>query len=101
MNVEYFKEKIEEELKDSKEYIKRAIEIKAMSPTWAKMLYNMSSDELVHATNLYKMFSEYVTKISESFKEVPAYIDDANYDITEMYTECSAHIKSMHDMYNQ
>lgn len=100
MNIDYFKEKIEEELEDSKDYIKRAIEIKAMSPAWAKTLYNMSADELTHATNLYKMFSEYIAKLSASYKELPTYIDDANYDVTEMFTECSAKIKSMHEMYD-
>ena len=101
MDAEYFKEHICEELEGAKTYIKNAIEIKAMSPSWAKMFVEMSAAELSHATNLFKMFQEYYKKISETYKEIPKYLEELNDSITEDYTEKFAQVKWMHDMYNK
>ena len=101
MNQTYLKEHVEEELEGSKDYIKRAIEIKAMDPTWAKMLYKMSLEELEHATNFYNMSVEYYEKVVSVYGEPPKYLEDCMDDITEMYMECSATIKKMHDMYSK
>ena len=99
MNVHYFKEHIPDELHGAKDYIKQAIEIKAMSPAWAKSFAEMSANELEHANNLYKMFQEYYAKISGSFSEMPKYIEEAKEEIDEEYVECSATIKYLHDMF--
>ena len=101
MNQVYLKEHLSDELDGAKEYIMRAIEIKAMDPTWGKMLYEMSVDELSHATNFYKMSQDYYTKVTSAYKEVPQYMEDCMYDITEMYTEEYASIKKMQEMYGR
>ena len=101
MNVCYFKDKIPDELYGAKEYIKRAIEIRLMNPSWAKDLVEMSSAELEHATKLYKMFQEYYSKLKDLYKEIPEYIQDAHKEITEEYTKCSVEIKYLHEMFRQ
>ena len=99
MNIWYFKEKIPDELEGAKDYIKRAIEIRAMHAPWAKQLVDMSEKELEHATTLYKMFQEYYAKLDEEFKELPEYIQEAKTMLDEKYTKCSAEVKNLHDIY--
>lgn len=101
MNQTYLKEHIKEELDGAKDYIMRAIEIKAMDPNWGKLFYNMSAEELSHATNFYNMSIDYYNKVSSAYKETPKYIEDGMEEITEMYMDCSATIKKMHEMYNR
>lgn len=101
MNVWYFDKQIPDELNGAKDYIKRAIEIRPMHSAWAKELAEMSSNELEHATNLYKMYQEYYGKMAESYATVPEYIEESYTKITEEFTKCSAEIKYLHDMYKQ
>lgn len=101
MDVKYFKEQIADELSGAKCYIKKAIELKPMAPTWSKMLVEMSSAELKHAEYLYKMFTEYYQKISSTYNEVPKYIDDARTEIVDMYAEETVKVQAMHTMYAQ
>lgn len=101
MNAAFFKAHICEELEGAVDYIKRAIEIKAMEPAWGKMFMEMSSAELVHATYLYRMWGEYYNKISNSYAEMPDYLVSINDCITEEYTESSAKVKMMQEMYNK
>lgn len=100
MDLEYLKDHIEEELEGSKDYIKRAIEIKPMDATWSKTLVEMSANELSHATNLYNMANQYVNSImKETYQTLPDYISDTWTNIVDTYSECSAIIKHMHEMY--
>lgn len=102
MNIEYFKDQIKDELDGARCYIKNAIEIKAMNQSWAKTFMEMSAAELTHATNLYKMFEEYYGIISKSYeKGVPDYIEKTRNEIVDMYTECGAKIKYMHEMFSR
>ena len=101
MDLDYFKEHIEEELAGAKDYIKRAIEIRAMESSWAKTLVEMSSNELQHANYLYKMFEEYYLIMQKEFKEIPKYVQDMRTCIAEMFAEETAKIKLMHEMYTR
>lgn len=101
MNQVYLKEHICDELDGAKEYIQRALEIKAMDPSWGKMLYEMSVEELNHATNFYKMMQDYYKKVTSAYREPPTYMEDCLYEATDMYTTEYAAIKAMHEMYNR
>ena len=99
MNIWYFEKQIPDELHGAKDYIKRAIEIRAMHSPWAKQLADMSEKELEHATTLYKMFQEYYAKLSEEFKELPDYIQDSYKFLNDEYTKCSTEVKMLHEIY--
>lgn len=101
MDAQYFKDQICDELNGAKCYIKRAIEIKPMSPSWSKMFVEMSAAELKHADYLYKMFIEYYQQMTNTYKEIPDYIQKIHSDISDMYTEYTAIVKLMHEMINQ
>lgn len=102
MNAEYFKEQICDELKGAKCYAKKAIEIKAMSPSWSEMFIDMSSEELKHSTELYKMFQEYYLKINEAFNnKIPEYLEKIKMEVDDMYTEYGMKIKYLHEMYSK
>lgn len=101
MDAYYFKEQIHDELHGAKAYIKRAIEFKAMNPTWAKTFAEMSAGELEHASHLYKMFQEYYSKLASTYEKIPEYIEEINCCILDEYTECSAKVKYLHDMFKQ
>ena len=102
MNAEYFKEQICDELKGAKCYAKKAIEIRAMAPSWAQMFIKMSAAELDHSTELYKMFQEYYQKITESYKDnIPEYLKDIKTKIDDMYVEYIPKVKYLHDIYSK
>ena len=101
MDAEYFKNNISDELDGATCYVKRAIEIKAMSPDWAKMFLDMSAAELGHATKLWKMFEQYHKILEEKYKTVPECIEKLYDEAAEEYAERSAKVKYMHEMYNK
>ena len=101
MNIEYFKEQLEDELCGAKDYIKRAIETKATNLTWAKQFAEMSSAELNHATVIYNIFNDYYKTVTSSYTEIPKYLSENKDEITEMYTDCVPKIKIMHEMFTK
>lgn len=101
MDLQYFKDHIAEELDGADEYIRLAIELKAMDSTWAKNLVEMSAAELDHAAKLFKMFENYCDLISKPYDEVPEYISDCRKKVIKMYTRRSAEVRYMHDMYSK
>lgn len=101
MDAKYFKDHICEELDGACDYIKKAIELKAMDPAMSKTFMEMSANELTHATSLHKMFGEYYTKVAGAYKEPPAYLVDIKGYIDEKFPEKSAKILHMHEMYKK
>lgn len=97
--LEYFKDKLNEELCGAKEYVKLALEFKATNPNWSKMLIDMSSAELNHATNLYKMAEESYTSTKSVYNETPKYIKEIWDCIATMYLEKTAKVKFMQETY--
>lgn len=99
--LEYFKKLMCEELDGAKEYIKLALEFKATYPEWAKMFFDMSANELTHATHIYKMAEMSHKETIQAYKDSPEYISDMWECIVDKYAKCSAKIKYMHEMYNK
>ena len=101
MDADFFVERVKEELADAKTYIKTAIEIRTMNPNWSKQFATMSADELSHATSLFKMYEDYYNAFTKGYSEVPKYLSDQKKDLVDHYSECSAEIKFMHEMYGK
>lgn len=101
MNPEYFRDQMCEELEGAKAYAKLALEMKAMNPSWGKMLLEMSGAELNHATNLRKMYDEYCQTVGKAYTDLPKYMKDIHIEVTDMYTDEYAKIKFLHEAYNK
>lgn len=101
MNAEYFEGHIYEELEGACDYIKKAIELKAMDAAMSKTFVDMSAAELNHATQLHKMFGEYYAKVTGAYKEKPKYLVEVKDRIEEVFPEKSAKILLMHEMYKK
>lgn len=99
MDLYYLADHIKEELEGSKDYIMRALELKPMTETWSKKLYEMSMEEHKHATNLYQMFNEYCLKMSASMNDMPEYARSLKDEIVDVYAECTSKIKAMWELY--
>lgn len=101
MDATYFRDHIVDELEGACDYIKKAIELKAMDSAMSKTLVDMSAAELNHATNLYDMFGKYYTKVTGVYKEAPAYLSEIKNFLGEEFPEKSAKILLMHEMYKK
>jgi ferritin len=99
--LEHLKEKLHEELCGAAEYIKSALESKAEHPNWAKMFMDMSSAELNHASNLYKMSEEYYKTAISTYSTPPKYIEDIWKEIVDCYVTKGANVRAMQEMYNK
>lgn len=100
MDLEYFKEKIPEELAGALDYAKKSLEIRPMSPQWSKTLMDMSKMEVGHATNLYKMFEEYYRIIQSNYgaDKVPKMFKEIYSEVTDKYLDCSAKVSYVQNM---
>lgn len=101
MNAKYLKTQIIDELDGAKDYIMKAIELKPMTPTWAKIFSDMSAAELEHASRLFKMFDEYYNIMSKEYTKMPKYIEDCHKEIVDIYANDYAYIKLMHESFNK
>lgn len=101
MDAKYFKDQICDELNGAQCYIEKAIELKPMAPNWSKKLVEMSASELQHAGYLHDMFMEYYKKMSEAYKRIPKYVQDAYDDVIKMYDSSVSYVKELHTIYNQ
>lgn len=79
--LEYYKERILDELKDAVAYMRKAVEHKKDKCGW--MFYNLAKDELKHANYLYRSFQE---------TEKPETVTDSEY---------SAMMKAIMDAYSE
>lgn len=101
MDAMYFRDHIMDELEGACDYIKRAIELKAMDLQMSKTLVDMSAAELSHANSLYEMFGKYYAKITSVYKEAPAFLEETKNFLGEEFPEKSAKILHMHEMYKK
>lgn len=101
MTLEYFHDRICDELSGAEDYIKFAMEVRAMDSSFGKHFVEMSAMELDHATTLYKMFETYYQQASKAFTEIPEHMSKMQKCITDKYMEGYAKVKALHDAYNK
>ena len=65
-------EKIQDEIKDAKEYAEMAVEYKESYPELAKVFYNLSTQEMEHMNMLHKQVTEIIRKYRETDGEPPS-----------------------------
>ena len=101
MTLEYFHDRICDELSGAEDYIKFAMEVRAMDGNFAKQFADMSAMELDHATRLFKMFEQYYAQASKAFSVVPEHMSSMQKEIANKYMEGYAKVKTLHDAFNK
>ena len=105
MTITYFRHQICEELDGAYDYIKQALELRADKPSWSKQFADMSSAELTHSSNLYKMFEEFFTGLTKEFSDdqraAMPWLDESRKEIIDMYTEKYTKVKAMYELYTK
>ena len=90
---------IDEEIHDSKKYIKQALEHKEENPELAKLFYNLSLQETEHMNMLHKQVVDIIQNYRKTNGEPPAPMM-AVYDyLHERQIENAAEVKAMQSMY--
>lgn len=97
--LKYFKAQIKDEIEGAKKYAKLAIETKMSHPDWSELFLSMSLAELDHAKKLYKMFTDEIGPLMETFKETPDYICEMFDSVIEYYSENYAEALHLHELY--
>lgn len=101
MTLEYFHDRICDELSGAEDYITFAMEVRAMDASFGKQFADMSAMELDHATRLFKMFEQYYGQAAKAFTEIPEHMSKMQKEITEKYMKGYAKVKALHDAYNK
>ena len=74
MRIDFFKEKIHEELEDAKEYMLYANETKKSHPYWANKFMKLGCEEMAHANHLMSVLDEFNN--SEERTKMPGFNPD-------------------------
>lgn len=82
MNPKYFRDKINVELNESCEYMKKAIDSMKSYPKWSYTFKVMSDERYAHAEQLYRMFME----LYLDSKDQEAYLNSIRDAIIETLT---------------
>lgn len=101
MTLEYFHDRICDELSGAEDYITFAMEIRDMDASFAKQFADMSAMELDHATKLFKMFEQYYQQVSKAFTQVPEYMTKLQKETADKYMNGYAKVKMLHDAYSK
>lgn len=98
MDIKYFYSQIMEELHGARDYAERALAVNTSHPDWSKMFAEMSTVELSHASNLFKIMSDYCNNNLKEDGTMPRWLCDTKTNTAEYLAEESAKIKRLHEM---
>ena len=104
LKIKKYVEQIAEELNDSKDYMEKALEYKAMGTTSSRNLdrYNgyktMSIQELEHAMRLHQYAIEDIDKLQTVYPDIPVKMQEKWDKSHAEFVEKSAWIKQMQSM---
>ena len=101
MTLEYFRDKICDELCGAEEYVRLGMEIRAMDASFSKQLVDMSSAELEHATKLYKMFEQFYQQVTRAYDIIPEHMVEIQKEVSKRYSNGYVLVKALHDAYSK
>lgn len=105
MQSEFFKQHVQDELENAKEYMEMALELKSSHPAWSRVMFDMSDAAVKHAEKLNRVMDEYHKdevhgRISNSVSGISSDDYDSAYkDIVGNYSRYMPEIKSMRELY--
>ena len=92
-------EKIDDELKDAKDYIKLAYEVKDKYPSLADAYYKLSIEEMGHATILHEQVVNVINDIKRTNPTIPQGMQMFYDYLHEKQIKKAAKIKAKQDSY--
>ena len=103
-SLKFFKDHVRTETESSKEYAKMSLELRDSNPRIARMLKEMSDQELKNAEKLQIIMSEYhaeMMKRPNAQQYTTDEYDTVYSDALKDYTQSASEIKAMHDVYRK
>ena len=92
---------IDEEIQDSKKYIKQALEHKEENPELAKLFYNLSLQETEHMNMLHKQVVDTIQRYRKENGEPPAPMMAVYNYLHEKQISKAAEVKAMQEMFKK
>ena len=99
--IEYYTDKIAEEIKDAKNYAMKALELRDTEPDQAQALYDLSLEEMNHMNRLHGLVVGIIKKYRKEKGEPPADML-ARYDcLHQRAIEKAAKVKNLQAMFKE
>ena len=99
--IEYYTDKIADEIKDAKNYAMKALEIRDTDPDQAQTLYELSVEEMEHMAKLHGMVVGIIEKYRQEKGEPPAdMLARYNY-LHKKAIEKAAKVKNLQAMFKE
>ena len=97
--IEYYTDKIAEEIKDAKNYAMKALELRDTDPDQAQALYDISVEEMGHMSMMHGLVVGIIEKYRKEKGEPPADMMARYNDLHQKAIEKAAKVKNLQEMY--
>lgn len=97
--IEYYTDKIAEEIKDAKNYAMKALELRDTDPDQAQALYDISVEEMGHMSMLHGLVVGIIEKYRKEKGEPPADMMARYNYLHQKAIEKAAKVKNLQEMY--
>ena len=97
--IEYYTDKIRDEIKDAKNYAMKAMELRDTDPDQAKVLYGISVEEMDHMNRLHGLVVEIIEKYRQTKGEPPADMMARYNYLHKKQIEKAAKVKNLQAMF--
>lgn len=99
--IKVLSEKIEEEIKDAKDYIEMAIELKDEYPELSRTLSNLSAQEMEHMNILHNEVAVIIKKYRDTNGEPPAEMLAVYNYLHKRHIEDAKDVRMLQSMYKE
>ena len=99
--IEYYTDKIAEELKDAKNYAMKALELRDTDPDQAQALYDISVEEMGHMSMLHSLVVGIIEKYRKEKGEPPVDMMARYNYLHQKAIEKAAKVKNLQSMFKE